>query len=126
QNITPSPALWDILLTGGVPLLLALAGAVVAVRRRSEKDMLLLAWLGLGALALYAPFALQRRLSLGLWMPVVLLAATGLHESIWPRLRPALRPLAVMGLALPVAPSNLLVYFATVAAVQPGASAICP
>src|SRR5262249_41443253 len=77
-----------------------------------------IAWLGLGGLALYAPFALQRRLSLGLWMPLVILAVIGLHELLWPRLRAALRPLALVGLAVFVLPSNLLVYFATVAAIQ--------
>ncbi len=118
QNVTPSPAIWDTLLSGGAPLLLALAGLVVAARRRSDTDIFLIAWLGLGSLALYAPFSLQRRLSLGLWMPLVLLAVIGLRELVWPRLRAAARPAVLIGLAVLVLPSNLLVYFATVAAIQ--------
>ena len=117
QNLTPSPALWDSLLSGGVPLLLALAGLVVAARRRIDKDLCLIAWLCLGSLALYAPFDLQRRLALGLWMPLTLLAVMGLREAIWPHLRRVWRPVVLVGLALLVLPSNLLVYFATVAAV---------
>jgi hypothetical protein len=117
QNLTPSPVLWDLALSGGLPLLLAIAGLVLAARRGTDKDIVLIAWLGLGGLALYAPFDLQRRLSLGLWMPVILLAVIGLREGLWPRLRPAWRPLALIGLAFLVLPSNLLVYFATVAAV---------
>ena len=118
QNITPSPAVWDMLLSGGAPLVLAVGGLVVVARRRSDTDVFLMAWLGLGSLALYAPFALQRRLSLGLWMPLILLAAIGLRDWIWPRLRGGARPAVIIGLAVLVLPSNLLVYFATVAAVQ--------
>ena len=118
QNLTPSPALWDLALAGGLPLALALVGLVIAIRRRRDEDVVLVMWLGLGGLALYAPFALQRRLSLGLWMPLILLAVIGLREGIWPRLKGAARSLALAGLAVLVLPSNLLVYASTLAAVQ--------
>jgi hypothetical protein len=49
--------------------------------------MAVLIWLVLGLLALYAPFALQRRLALGLWMPLVLLAGHRAEEVVWPRVR---------------------------------------
>jgi hypothetical protein len=118
QNLTPSPAVWDLALSGGLPLLLGIAGAVVAARRRTDADVALLAWLGLGGLALYAPFALQRRLSLGLWMPLTLLAVIGLRELLWPRLAGIWRPVALAAVAVLSVPSNLLVYGATLAAVQ--------
>ena len=118
QNFTPSPPLADLALSGGVLLLLALPGAAIAARRRSDRDMALLIWLGLGGLALYAPFALQRRLSLGLWMPLALLATVGLQFAIWPRLSRAWRPLVLALIAVLVLPSNLLVYAATLGAVQ--------
>src|SRR5579859_384408 len=79
QNLTPSPALWDLALSGGLPLLLAIAGLTLAARRRTDRDVDLVAWIGLGGLALYAPFDLQRRLSQGLWMPLTLLAICGLR-----------------------------------------------
>ena len=118
QNFTPSPPLWDALISGGVPLLLALPGIAVALRRRAPFDRVPVAWLGLAALLLYAPFSLQRRLSLGLWTPLVILAAVGVRDAIWPRLSARWRPavlVAVAGLALP---SNLLVYAATLGAIQ--------
>ena len=52
----------------------------MAARRRSDTDLLLLAWVGVTALVLYAPFALQRRFSLGLHIPLAILAAMGLRR----------------------------------------------
>jgi hypothetical protein len=78
QNVTPSPPVWDYALGYGLVLALAVPGAVVAIRRRTDLDLLLLAWVGVTAIALYAPFALQRRLSLGLHIPLAILAAMGL------------------------------------------------
>ena len=117
QNQTPSPPLWDMVIAGGGLLLLAVPGAWRAARRRHPRDMLLLLWLGLGVLALYAPFSLQRRLSVGLWMPLALLAGTGLRAAVWPRLKRAWRPLAAAGLAVALLASNALVYAAALGAV---------
>ncbi len=78
QNVTPSPPVWDYCLGYGLVLALAVPGAVVAIRRRTDLDLLLLAWVGVTAIALYAPFALQRRFSLGLHIPLAILAAMGL------------------------------------------------
>ena len=80
QNVTPSPPVWDYALGYGLILLLAVPGAVSAVRRRTDTDLLLLAWIGVTAIALYAPFALQRRFSLGLHVPLAILAAMGLYS----------------------------------------------
>jgi asparagine N-glycosylation enzyme membrane subunit Stt3 len=80
QNVTPSPPAWDYALGYGLVLALAVPGAVVAIRRRTDTDLLLLAWIGVTAIALYAPFALQRRFSLGLHIPLAILAAMGLYR----------------------------------------------
>lgn len=78
QNLTPSPAPLEGLVWGGLPFLLALRGAWRAARRRTLRDGVLLTWLVLGLALIYAPLALQRRLSLGVWMPICLLALEGL------------------------------------------------
>jgi hypothetical protein len=117
QNLTPSPAVWDAVLSGGVPLLLTLPGLAAAVRRRTPLDMALLAWLGVTVIGMYTPWSLQRRLSLGIWMPVVLLAGIGLRDVIWPRLSARWRPLLLAGIALGALPSSLLVYAAAASAV---------
>jgi hypothetical protein len=80
QNVTPSPPVWDYALGYGLILVLAVPGAVTAIRRRSDTDLLFLAWIGVTAIALYAPFALQRRFSLGLHIPLAILAAMGLYR----------------------------------------------
>jgi hypothetical protein len=117
QNLTPSPPVWNALLSGGLPLLLALFGLARALRERGPRDRLLALWLLTGVAALYAPFALQRRLALGLWISVCVLAVTALRGVVWPRLRPRLRPLALGLLGLMVVPSNLLVFAAAFGAV---------
>lgn len=87
QNQTPSPPVWDWLLSFGLMTALAIPGVAAALRRRSDTDCLLLAWVVAVGLGLYAPLALQRRLSLGLQAPVGLLAALGWWEVVRPRLR---------------------------------------
>jgi hypothetical protein len=86
QNVTPSPPVWDYVLGYGLILVLAVPGAVMAFRRRCDMDLLLLAWVGVTAIALYAPFALQRRFSLGLHIPLAILAAAGLYRTTKRRL----------------------------------------
>jgi len=104
QNLTPSPPVWDYLLGYGLILILAVPGVVAAARRRSDMDLMLLAWSGVTAFWLYAPFALQRRFSLGLHVPLAILAAMGVWRVILPRLAEKRRRLAaslLWGAALP-------------------------
>jgi hypothetical protein len=109
QNVTPSPPWNEALLWAGVPFALALVGAARAARRRSLLDQSLLAWLVLGSLIVYAPLALQRRLSMGLWTPVAILAAQGFRELIWPRVAARWRPLALAFVLLAVLPNAALI-----------------
>ncbi|MCP4539549.1 MAG: hypothetical protein GY832_20635 [Chloroflexi bacterium] len=87
QNVTPSPPLWDWALSYGLVLLLAVLGVFFAVRRRSGIDWLLLGWLVVTFVGLYIPLTLQRRLSLGLGMPMGLLAGMGWWRAVRPRIR---------------------------------------
>jgi hypothetical protein len=71
-------------------LLLALTGIPGALRRRTREDLFLIAWLVLLAVILYLPNPagdLRRRFLDGLYLPLVILGARGLYESILPRLR---------------------------------------
>ncbi len=117
QNLTLSPPLWEAALSGGVPLALALAGAVAWLRRRAPQATVAVAWLGLNIALIYAPLALQRRLSLGIWMPVAILAGVGWQTVVGTWLAPRWRRLGLAALVMLIAPSNLLVYAATLSAV---------
>ncbi len=106
QNQTPSPAPWDLLISFSPALLIAFWGAWVIIRnlaggRVKENSgtsleegkipdspsgtslmdsRLLLVWVILGLILLYAPFNLQRRFILGYYIPLVGLAVLGLNE----------------------------------------------
>jgi hypothetical protein len=73
-------------------LLLALTGLPVVLRRRTREDLFLIAWLVLLAAILYLPNPagdLRRRFLDGIYLPLVVLAAIGMYETILPRLRSA-------------------------------------
>jgi hypothetical protein len=88
QNQTPSPPPLDYLLGYGLLWPFAFFGARQAWRRKSDWDVLLIVWILVTLPLLYAPFPLQRRLSLGLHVPIGILAAIGISEimrAAWPR-----------------------------------------
>jgi hypothetical protein len=120
QNVTPSLPPWDYALGYGLILLLALGGIGVTLRRREPADLFLLAWVGSAAVLLYVPFALQRRFITGLHLPLVLLAAIGLEQVVWPRIT-ARRRAIVTGLLIGLtALTNLFVPLVAVAGVAQG------
>jgi hypothetical protein len=70
-------------------LLLAAFGLPGALRRRSREDVFLLAWLVLLAAILYLPNPagdLRRRFFDAIYLPLVVLGARGMYESVLPRL----------------------------------------
>jgi hypothetical protein len=88
QNQTPSPPPIEYLLGYGLLWIFAFFGARQAWRHKTDWDMLLVMWILVTLLLLYAPFPLQRRFSLGLHVPIGILAAIGLTELVkarWPR-----------------------------------------
>lgn len=116
QNITPSPPWWEAVLWGGVPLALAVVGATTRIAD-GQGQTLPLRWLIIGVVLLYTPIDLQRRMSLGLWMPLCVLAAIGLREGVLPRVMARWRLLVVTALTLPALFSNLVVVAASTAGV---------
>ena len=71
-------------------LLLALIGLPGALRRRSREDLFLVGWLVLLAAILYLPNPagdLRRRFLDGIYLPLVVLGARGMYETVLPRLR---------------------------------------
>jgi hypothetical protein len=87
QNVTPSPPLWDWALSYGLVLVLAVLGSVAARRPGSAGGWLLLGWVMATLVGMYAPLPLQRRLSLGLGIPMGLLAGMGWWRVARPRIK---------------------------------------
>jgi len=88
QNFTPSPSPIEYLAGYGLMWLLTIPGARRALKRDRDVDLLLVAWVIASVLLLYAPFPLQRRFSLGLHIPIVLLAMMGLKSASVPSAAP--------------------------------------
>ena len=94
QNVTDSPPLWDWALSYGLVSVLAAFGAVFAVRRGFDADWLLVGWVVVTVIGMYLPLPLQRRLSLGLGVPLGLLAGVGWWCGVRLRIRARWRGLA--------------------------------
>ena len=78
QNVTITRPVWDVLISLSPALPLAVIGAVSLWREKSHPARrLLIVWLVLGLVLIYAPFSLQRRFMLGLFVPAALLAVFG-------------------------------------------------
>ena len=85
QNVTSSPPLWDWAASYGLVLLLAVVGAVFAARRGRDGDWLLLGWASVTFVGMYLPLPLRRRISLGLGVPLGMLAGMGWWRTIRPK-----------------------------------------
>lgn len=114
QNLTPTPPAVDVLLGLGLALPLALTGARGSRAHSTGDGRLLLAWLGLGFLLVFAPIDLQRRLLLGLFFPVAALAGIAL-ERLAQHARSGARALAYVVFALCL-PTNLILVTAALGA----------
>jgi hypothetical protein len=82
QNLVLSPSPVHYLLAFGLLAVLAVLGARAEWRRGSERSLLLIGWCAVVPLLVYTPFNLQRRFSLGVQVPLVILAALGLWQLL--------------------------------------------
>ncbi len=117
QNYTPSPPLAAYLLGFGLVGAAAAYGAVGTEARGRKAGRLLIAWAIVNFVLLYAPFPLQRRLALGLFLPLAGLAGMGLARLV--RTTPWGKAAALLVVILSV-PSNLLVTAAGLGQVATG------
>ncbi len=110
QNQTPSPAPWLMLLGYGLLVIVAIPGLVRAVRRfERDGDQLMLLWLVVNIAGLYAPFNLQRRLAMGLIIPLVYFAVRALEDTWSYKVPDRWRSPALIALIVFLVPSNILV-----------------
>lgn len=119
QNETPTPPPWGLPMDFGL-VLLAAPAAWPAVRSwPTDRRRLLLLWVGLGLLAMYAPVTYQRRFGLGVQPGLAVLAAVGLRAfTSWMRTRrwgPVRRRLGHYGLVLAAAGTSVFIYVSLIA-----------
>ena len=117
QNLTPSPPLIEVMLGYGLVMVLAIVGVVLGKARSRPSSRLLITWAILGFVMLYLPISLQRRLMLGLFVPMAALAGLGIQAIAPTRRRFALILVAVIVLSIP---SHLVVLGSGMTAVSRG------
>lgn len=101
QNSTPTPSLPATLLGFGLLVPLAAIGLSANGLRERAEHRLLVSWVLVNGLLLYAPLLLQRRLSLGLFFPLAALAGLGLERLASTRRRFIFLIVAALALSLP-------------------------
>jgi len=74
QNLTPSPPVWDLLISTAPASILAILAVRMYVKSTEQPQRLLVVWLVVCLVLLYVPFNLQRRFLTGYFVPVALLA----------------------------------------------------
>ena len=121
QNLTPTPSIVEVLLGYGLVLIFAIAGMLIGNARGRPAGRLLIIWTILGFIMLYLPVSLQRRLTLGLFIPLAALAGTGLTAIASTRRRLALLLTATIILSLP---SHLVVIGSGLVAVSQGGAGV--
>ena len=110
QNVTPSPAPHLYLFGYGLLLVVALPGLIRAVRRfERDGDQLMLLWFIVNVIGLYMPFNLQRRLAIGLSIPLVYFAVRALEDYWYYKVPRRWRQATLMLLIVFILPSNILV-----------------
>ena len=101
QNLTPTPGILEVLLGYGLVLVFAVVGMLIGTARDRPAGRLLIIWAILGFIMLYLPVPLQRRLTLGLFIPLAALAGVGLEAMAPTRRRFALLLTATLVFSLP-------------------------
>ncbi|HEX6305489.1 MAG TPA: hypothetical protein VFZ76_14940 [Anaerolineales bacterium] len=116
QNLTPSPPIWDFLLSFSPVIWLAIPGAWWVYHNQNQAQRILMVWAGLGVILAYAPSGLQRRFLMGLYIPLAGLAIVGLSHLVSNNPK-RLSSLSLILIFLAV-PTNLVILLTSVYGIQ--------
>jgi hypothetical protein len=120
QNLTPSPPIWDFILSFSPMLVLSLIYIIYKLKKKTKQNdlpvILLMLWSGLGIPLLYLPLNLQRRFMMGLYIPIVGLAVLGL-ETLARRSPSRFIILSVSNLIIAL-PTNIVIILAAFSGIQ--------
>jgi hypothetical protein len=82
QNVTPAPPIGDLMIALLPVGFIAIAGIFSAIKEKKHYSIRVLFWAVVGIGFIYIPFSLQRRLILGVYIPVVILAVWGMDYLV--------------------------------------------
>lgn len=109
QNKTPTPPIWDFVISFSPVLIMAILAVVYILRKRFNQSRLLITWTVLGIVLLYIPWGLQRRFIMGLYVPLGTLAALWFVDTLWGRRR---YYILVILLIVAIIPTNIIILMA--------------
>jgi hypothetical protein len=110
QNITRSPNILLTLMAFGLLLIVAAPGITRAVRLfERDGDQLMLLWLVINFIGVYTPFNLQRRLLIGLIIPLVYFCVRAIEDYWLTHVPQKHQRLAITGLLVFLIPTNVIV-----------------
>lgn len=115
QNLTPAPALLDLIISLSPVLLIAVLSLYMNRRVKDSRIQPLLIWLIFGLVLVYAPFNLQRRLISGIFVPVAGLATYAISAAKW---SPAFKRWTAIGLLILALPTNVFIGLGSLGAVR--------
>lgn len=116
QNQTPSPPVWDFLLSFTPAMLFAIPGCKRIITAGRKEPRVLIVWAIIGLLYIYFPFGLQRRFMMGYFIPVAGLAVFGLLGTSREISRISVK-LVTMLLIFSL-PTNVLILFSSILGAQ--------
>lgn len=109
QNEAPSPAVYQYVVGYGLLLIVALPGLARAVRRfERDGDQLMLLWFAVNVVDLYLPFNPQRRLTLGLIIPLAYFGVRALEDYWFYKIPRDWRAPALIAVVVFLVPSHIL------------------
>jgi hypothetical protein len=82
QNVTPSPNIGELVIALLPAGILAIAGFFGAMKEKNYNSIRIQMWALVGIGCTYIPFLLQRRLLMGVYLPVVVLAVLGIDYVV--------------------------------------------
>ena len=82
QNLTPSPPIWDLVISLSPMIILAFPGIINILKRRDKLFYPLIIWMGFALVLAYLPVDLQRRLLIGIYIPIGILGLYGMNLVI--------------------------------------------
>ncbi len=116
QNITISPNIILFIFGYGLLLILAIPGLLRAFRRfEPDGDQIMLLWFLVNVLLIYTPFALQRRLFIGLIIPIVYFAVRAIEDYWVERVPERLRMASLIFLFVFILPTHVFTFGAPLA-----------